>query len=91
MVRFEAGVRWISITTGFMGPPRLKGSADFLKGSVISEPWRRRPQNRKILGAQNGRRRTVLVRFGPASVDFNYNYLWGPPRLEVPLISLRVH
>ena len=26
-----------------MGPPKLKGSADFLKGSVISEPWRARP------------------------------------------------
>ena len=26
-----------------MGPPKLTGLADFLKGSVISEPWRARP------------------------------------------------
>ena len=43
LVRFEAKFRWISATTGFMGPPKLKGLADFLKGSVISEPWRARP------------------------------------------------
>ena len=31
--------RWNSATIDFSGPPKLKGSANFLKGSVISEPW----------------------------------------------------
>ena len=42
-VSYDLGqFRWISATTGVLGPPRLEGSANFLKGSVISEPRGRR-------------------------------------------------
>ena len=48
--------------------------------------------NCKFLGAKNGHRRTVLVRFGTVSVDFNYNlFFWDLPGLSIGEFPRRVH